>query len=457
MYIIEKQGLEKQELLAQITAYYTTKVLGIDTNNVSLEFDNLEELEYGNVVHIDGVHLISINKDNGVTRTIEAVSHELRHVWQAKNGWEFDYTLPYHAQPHEIDAWKFMEEFTAEYKDVIYQEYLQRKAVLLPKKEESLMPPLEYVINSDVPEMVNHYEDKALAESIENARKAGVPEEQIIKNKEDLEVFMTGTTAADESSVAVKTKTEKDELNMENTKVITIEEHKAIMEELKAMVKTQIEVLQTGYEQTIEKLVTESEARTKELEEITAVVSEQDKAIKEAHTLVAEFKQELDRVSSLRKADARRIEKLQDEVGRAKLKLREHKAREINESKITELPEENVGKVIHARIVTAGKLDDVAQTIHEKAPEKIANAAEKTKDGIQWVADVTKSGVDLTARGTNYASEKVANAMTFVADKIAPTDETVIESILRVTDEGDRVAVFNGKEYKLDANGKLIF
>lgn len=442
MYIIEKQGLEKQELLAQITAYYTTKLLGINTNNVSLEFDNLGKEEYGNVAHIDGLHLISINKDNGVTKIIESVSHELRHVWQAENGWDFDYSLPYHDQPHEKDAWEFMYKFTSEYRDVIYQEYLNRKERLMGKEVFLTLPP-EYS-NPDSSAMVGlSYKQKT--------NKKGST--KMTKKNNNVEELVTNTPAVDESSVAEENKTEKDEVIMEQAKVITIEEHNAIIAEF----KEQFEKMQTIYEDTISQLTAASEARAKEVSEIRNIALEQEEKIAEAAIEIKESKKELDRVLSLRKADARRIEKLENEVGRAKLKLREHNARKLEVGKVTELPEEDkVSKTVHARIVTAGKIDGAAQNIHEKAPEKIAHAAEKTKDGIQWAADKAKGGVDLTAIGTNYATEKIANAMTFVADKIAPTTETVVESIFQVRN-GEQVAVFNGVEYKVDANGKIIF
>lgn len=610
MFIIEKPGLEKQQLVAEITAYYTAKMLDLKTNNVSIEFAKLGEEEFANVSHLDDIHLISVNENNGVTKIIESVSHELRHVWQANNGWKFDYSLPYREQEHEKDAWKFMHEFTSKYKDAIYQDYLKLRPTITnepikkPTKKESTKMTKQFTVqqlnkaglvaSNDIRSIVaaagiktiknlkvlreeleldnrgtvrinfNNVEtfayllaDKIIKGQIEGFTttanmshdaltkvlvdyqteqlKAGkylldvdsfviyLTEEKLnaliglavkitgrhesnsaallnhVKSKgyegedakkiirhvnahhakemreKNLTNIITGeldkfideavehlfpvveevvaeevieTPAADESPVAEETKEEKDEVIVEQN-VITVEEHNAVLERI----KEQFTTMQDLYEQTIDKLTELNKAQAVEIEKLA---SEQSTDVDDLRIELEKTKAELQTVASLRKADARRIEKLTTEMGRAKLQLREHKARTVSNKVVTELPEDAVSKTVHARIVTAGKIDGTAQSIHEKAPEKIANAAEKTKDGIQWVADKAKGSVDLTARGTNFASEQLANAMTYVADKIAPSTETVVESIIKVKN-GEQVATIGGVEYKLDDKGNLIF
>lgn len=43
--------------------------------------------------------------------TMENVAHELRHVWQFRNGQEYQANLPYYDRPMEVDAYRFADKY----------------------------------------------------------------------------------------------------------------------------------------------------------------------------------------------------------------------------------------------------------------------------------------------------------------------------------------------------------
>ena len=169
-------------------------------------------------------------------------------------------------------------------------------------------------------------------------------------------------------------------------------------------------------------------------------------------------KKDLIKQTTLRKADAHKMTKLEKEVGRVKVQLKEHKARKVSEDKVIEVPKDvEVGAVIKSRIKTAGAMDNAAQSIHKNAPEKIEAAAEKTKDGIQWVADRAKDTVDGAAKLTNWSTEKLGNSITLAADVIAPSKEAVAKSALRKTPaDGEKpFVIIGGNKFYKEADGTL--
>ena len=63
-------------------------------------------------------YTIVLNRNMTKEELIVNVCHELVHVAQAATGMEFDFTLPYMEQPHEVEAYAMQEELAQIYKEI---------------------------------------------------------------------------------------------------------------------------------------------------------------------------------------------------------------------------------------------------------------------------------------------------------------------------------------------------
>lgn len=69
----------------------------------------------------DHEYEIIMNRNQSKKELIINMCHELVHVCQEECGYEFDYSLPYKDQPHEIEAYAMQE--------ILYNKYLELERI----------------------------------------------------------------------------------------------------------------------------------------------------------------------------------------------------------------------------------------------------------------------------------------------------------------------------------------
>lgn len=101
----------KEYQLSKEVARIVSKELGVRMPEICLyeiESNTLGQYDNGRI-------FVAVGKGVSSEMIIETVAHEIRHHWQDINQWEFDFSVPYHERPHEIDAYKYGKDFVRQW------------------------------------------------------------------------------------------------------------------------------------------------------------------------------------------------------------------------------------------------------------------------------------------------------------------------------------------------------
>lgn len=87
---------------------------------IDVQFENILDGIQGFVYKEEACkYTIVLNRNQSREELIVNTCHELVHVCQDESGYEFDYTLPYMEQPHEIEAYAMQEDLAKKYNNLI--------------------------------------------------------------------------------------------------------------------------------------------------------------------------------------------------------------------------------------------------------------------------------------------------------------------------------------------------
>lgn len=87
---------------------------------IDVQFERILDGIQGFVYKNGDEYTIVLNRNQTREELIINTCHELVHVCQEECGYEFDYTLPYLEQTHEIEAYAMQEELAQIYTEMTY-------------------------------------------------------------------------------------------------------------------------------------------------------------------------------------------------------------------------------------------------------------------------------------------------------------------------------------------------